>query len=471
MRLDAVLDSVDVRATRGDIGAVDVTSVTLDSSAVRPGALFCCVRGATADGHDFAGRAVSRGATAVMGERFADIEADVPQAVVDATRPAMAAAAAALHGHPSRSLTVIGVTGTNGKTTTTYLLQAILDAAGRRCGVVGSMTSARTTPEAPALQADLARFRDDGYAAAAIEVSSAAIIAHRVDAIAFAAGVFTNLGRDHLGEVHATMDDYFEAKAALFTPERVAAAVVNADDEWGRRLLDRSSVPTASFSITDAAELEVGKKGSRFIWRGHTVELALPGRFNVANALAAATTAEFLGVAAHDIVAGLHKVTAVPGRFEWVDAGQPFSVAVDYAHTPEALEQALLAARELAHDGRVILVFGCGGGRDRGKRAPMGRAARLADVAVLTSDNPRDENPQAIIADVLAGANDSAPVDSFLVEPDRARAITVALDAAEPGDVVLIAGKGHETGQEIAGQVIPFDDRDIALAVLRAGAR
>jgi UDP-N-acetylmuramoyl-L-alanyl-D-glutamate--2,6-diaminopimelate ligase len=426
--------------------------------------LFCAIRGRTSDGHAYAADAVARGAVAIVGERA--VEVGVPQVIVDETRPAMAAAAAALHGHPSRQLAVVGVTGTNGKTTTTYLLQAILDAAGRPCGVIGSMSSARTTPEAPELQAELARYRDDGYKAVAMEVSSAALVAHRVDAMRFAAVIFTNLGRDHLGEVHPTMDDYFAAKARLFDPALANLGVVNADDAWGRRLLAETPLPVTPFSLSDAVDLDVVKDASRFLWRGVPVALTLPGRFNVANALAAAAAAEQLGVSATEVAAGLNAVRMVPGHFEWVDAGQAFAVAVDYAHTPEALEQALVAARELAAGGQVIVVFGCGGDRDPGKRAPMGvAAATLADVAILTSDNPRHEDPAAIIAAVVDGVGNAG---TLLVEPDRATAIALALETARPGDLVLIAGKGHESGQQIGDTVVPFDDRDVARRQLEA---
>jgi UDP-N-acetylmuramoyl-L-alanyl-D-glutamate--2,6-diaminopimelate ligase len=463
LRLDALLEGVEVRATRGDLADVEVRTVTHDSNAVEPQTIFVCVRGSSADGHDYAPAAVERGAAALVVERFVDV--DAPQVLVDASRAALARIAATLHRDPSRSLTVVGVTGTNGKTTTTYLLQAILDAAGERCGVIGSITGARTTPEAPALQAELARLRDAGYRAAAIEVSSAALVARRVDAIDFAAAVFTNLGHDHLGEVHATMDDYFAAKASLFTPERARAGVVNGDDDWGRKLIANAAIPTTPFGFDDAEDLRVDQRGSRFTFHGHAIETALPGRFNVANALAAATTAEVLGIEGRDIAAGLASVSTVPGRFEWIDGGQPFAIAVDYAHTPEALEHALRGARELAGAGRVIVVFGCGGNRDRAKRGPMGQAAAaLADVAIVTSDNPRHEDAQAIIDEVVAGAADGR---SLVVEPDRERAIIRALSEAQSGDVVVVAGKGHETGQEIGDTVLPFDDRDVVRRIVK----
>jgi UDP-N-acetylmuramoyl-L-alanyl-D-glutamate--2,6-diaminopimelate ligase len=465
MRLDTLLTGVAVRACSGDLD-VDVTDVTLDSSAVRAGALFCAVRGARADGHDFAAQAVERGAVAVLGERLVPV--DVPQIVVPETRPAMAEVAAALHDHPSHHVTVVGVTGTNGKTTTTHLLRAIFDAAGQSAEVIGSLGTGRTTPEAPELQRDLARLRADGRRAVAMEVSSAALVAHRVDAIEFAAAVFTNLGHDHIGEVHASMDDYFAAKASLFTDAHTHRGIVNTGDEWGARLAAQATIDITPYAPSDAHDVHLERAGTTFTWRGRTIRIALPGAFNVANAVAAATTAAALGIDVHAIVDGLASVTGVPGRFEWIDAGQPFGVAVDYAHTPEALEQSLLAARQLPGTHRVIVVFGCGGDRDPSKRAPMGAAAgRLADVAVITSDNPRREDPRTIIDGIVAGVGDGADV---VIEPNRETAINIALEAAGPADVVVIAGKGHENGQQIGDEVVPFDDREVAERLLRSAA-
>jgi UDP-N-acetylmuramoyl-L-alanyl-D-glutamate--2,6-diaminopimelate ligase len=282
--------------------------------------------------------------------------------------------------------------------------------------------------------------------------------------VRFAAAVFTNLSQDHL-DYHGTMDDYFAAKARLFEVGRTAVAVVNTDDPYGRRLLETVHVPTVAYSLADAEGLELGPEGASFHWKGTPVRLRMRGRFNVLNALAAATTAHELGIPVTDIAAGLASVSAVPGRFEAVDGGQPFMVVVDYAHTPDGLEQALAAARELA-TGRVIVVFGAGGDRDHAKRPMMGEAAaRLADIAFLTSDNPRSEDPAVIIDEVRAGVREA---DRLVVEPDRAAAIAAAVAMAEPGDVVVIAGKGHETGQEIAGTVHPFDDRAEARQALEA---
>ena len=398
MRLVELLGAAPgVREVRGD---ADVTGgVTHDSRAVTPGALFCCVVGRSADGHDHAPAAVAAGAVALLCERFVD--AEVPQALVDDVRAAMGPVAAAYHGRPSDQLDVVGVTGTNGKTTTTLLLQSILGAAGRPCGLVGTLTGARTTPEAPELQAAFAGMRDVGLVAVSMEVSSHALVMRRVDGTRFRVGVFTNLGRDHL-DFHPTVEDYFEAKARLFTAELTDVGVVNADDEWGRRLLDRAGIPTVPYSVADAEDVAVTPSGSTMTWRGRSVRVPLGGRFNVSNALAAATAAAELGVDVDAIAKGLAAAPQVPGRFELVDAGQPFTVVVDYAHTPDALENVLANARG---DGRLLVVFGCGGDRDAGKRAPMGEvAARLADEVIVTSDNPRSEDPLAIIDQVRRGA-------------------------------------------------------------------
>lgn len=487
MQLDLLLAGAGLAAAgvavldlRGDPAGIDVSSMAYDSRAVRPGSLFCCIPGLRVDGHDFAEDAVGRGAVAVLAERPLTLAPATVQVVVASVRAAMGPLASALHGHPSRDLTVVGVTGTNGKTTTAHLLASILTADGRPTVALGTLSGTRTTPEAPDLQARLAELRDGGTQAVAMEVSSHALDQHRVDAVHFRAAVFTNLSQDHL-DYHRTMDAYFAAKARLFEAGRTDVAVVNADDEWGRRLLellrgrDMTVVP---FTLADASDLVVGPEASRFRWHGIDMTLRLGGRFNVENALAAATTAAALGVGDTAVADGLASVASVRGRFERVEAGQPFMVIVDYAHTPDGLQRALAAARELAR-GRVVVVFGAGGERDHAKRPLMGEvAARLADVVVLTSDNPRSEDPDAIIAEVAAGARrvasgagarattQAAAAGELVIEPDRARAIEQAVTVARAGDVVLIAGKGHETGQEIGGRVVPFDDAAKAREVI-----
>jgi UDP-N-acetylmuramoyl-L-alanyl-D-glutamate--2,6-diaminopimelate ligase len=470
VRLSRLLGDVEARSVRGDPDGAEVVAVTLDSRSVVPGALFCCVPGGSTDGHRFAPAAVAAGAVALLCTRLVDdVDPAVPQVVVDDVRVAMARVAAELYGHPSRHMAVVGVTGTNGKTTTTHLLRAVLEADGRQAAVIGTLShdpgrsGPGTTPAAPDLQRHLAELVGAGFGAVAMEVSSHALVQHRVDAVRFAVAVFTNLSQDHL-DYHGTMDDYFAAKATLFDPERATVAVVNADDPWGRRLLESPRLPTRPFSLADATDLRLDRAGSTFRWAGELVRLHIAGRANVANALAAAVTARELGVGSGTIAAGLSAVASVAGRNEPVDRGQPFTVLVDYAHTPDGLEQSLDSARDVAGGGRVLVVFGCGGDRDRAKRPLMGEVAtRLADVAVLTSDNPRSEDPAAIIDEVRSGV---ARPEVLVVEPDRRAAIALALARAEPDDVVVIAGKGHETTQVVGTEVLPFDDRAVAAHLL-----
>jgi UDP-N-acetylmuramoyl-L-alanyl-D-glutamate--2,6-diaminopimelate ligase len=451
-RLAAALDPVDLYAPQ----PVEVRDLAYDARAVTSGALFFAVPGERADGHDFAGEAVECGAVALVVERR--LELAVPQVVVRDSRAAMGPAADVFFGQPTRELEVVGVTGTSGKTTTCHLLFAILAAAGRRPGLLGTVEArvggerrgvVRTTPEAIDLQRVFREMLDAGDRSCAMEASSHASVLHRLDRVRFAALVFTNLSQDHL-DFHGDMESYFEAKRRLFLVEPRPLAVVNVGDEYGRRLAQE--LPEAIvFSADDASAL-------------NGVELRLQGRFNVENALAALHAARALGIGDDAIRRGLESVRGVPGRFESVDAGQPFHVIVDYAHKPDALENVLRAARELAGEKRVICVVGAGGDRDRGKRPAMGRlASELADVAIVTSDNPRSEDPEAIAAEIVSGA--SAEVE---VELDRTAAIRCAIELAEAGDVVLIAGKGAEQGQEFADRTLPFDDREAAKEALKA---
>jgi UDP-N-acetylmuramoyl-L-alanyl-D-glutamate--2,6-diaminopimelate ligase len=461
--------------------AVDVTRLTFDNRLVEPGALFFCVPGFTRDGHDFAADAVARGAAALVVER--PLGLGVPEVLVDDVRAAMATAASRFYGDPSARLRVVGITGTNGKTTTAFLTRALLEAAGVRCGLLGTVKSVvggvehpvvRTTPEAFDLQRTFAEMLDAGDAACAMEISSHALELRRADAIHVAAAVFTNLTQDHL-DFHETMEAYFQAKRLLFASELTSVRIANADDAYGRRLI--AEFPgTVTFGI--AAEADYRAEAVRFDATGSDfvavtpdgrfpARVPLPGRFNVLNALAAWAAARALGAPA-DLSAGLAAATTAPGRFQPVEAGQPFSVVVDYAHKPDALEQVLLAARELA-SGRLIVVVGAGGDRDRGKRPLMGEiAARLADVALITSDNPRSEPPEAIIDEIMAGvpASPHAVVER---DADRRASIFRAIGMAAPGDVVVIAGKGHEQGQEFAGgRKEPFDDAAVAREALAA---
>jgi len=437
---------------------VEIGDLAYDARAAGPGALFFCVPGSRADGHDFATQAVESGAVAVVVER--PLELDVPQLVVPDARRAMAPVADEFFGHPSEELEVAGVTGTNGKTTTSFLLYSILAAAGRRPGLLGTIESRvggerrpsiRTTPEAIDVQRALREMLDAGDRSCAMEATSHGSELGRLDRVRFAALVFTNLSQDHL-DFHGTMERYFEAKRRLFT-ETEPPAAINVGDEWGRKLAaDRPDALTFGFD----PDAQVGPAALEGI------ELRLRGRFNAENALGALAASRLLGIDDEAIVRGLEAVRGVPGRFEPVAEGQPFEVIVDYSHKPDALESVLRTARELA-DGRVICVFGCGGDRDRGKRPLMGRiASELADLAIVTSDNPRSEDPAAIIDEILGGV-----VRDVEVEPDRAVAIERALSEAAEGDVVVIAGKGHEQGQEFADRTIPFDDREVARDVLR----
>jgi UDP-N-acetylmuramoyl-L-alanyl-D-glutamate--2,6-diaminopimelate ligase len=422
------------------------------------------VAGRHVDGHDLAGEAAAAGAVAVLAERPVDVPDGVAVVTVPSVREAMGPVASAHWGHPSRDLTVVGVTGTNGKTTTTQLLRPIFEAAGRSVEVIGTLSGRPgdppTTPDAPVLQARLAEVRDRGVEVVAMEVSSHGLALHRVDGTRFAAAGFTNLTQDHL-DLHGTMEAYFAAKARLFTPAFTDVAVVGTDDPYGRLLRDAATVRTVGYSLDDVDELELAPSGSSWRWRGARFTLPLAGRVNVRNALCAAGLAVELGVDLDAVAGGLAAAPVVPGRFEPVDAGQPFAVVVDYAHTPDALASVLESARELLAPGaRLLVVFGAGGDRDAGKRPKMGAAAgRLADVVVLTSDNPRSEAPSRIIDDVLAGVPAGA---ELVVEPDRRAAIALAAGRARPGDLVLVAGKGHEATQTTGDAVVPFDDRVVA---------
>ena len=452
-----LIHDVDVLDVRGDPGTTEVAAVDFDSRLVRPGSLFCCVPGEHTDGHLHAAHAVTGGATSLLCDRFLDLDVTQVRVGVGAIRPAMATVAATFNGHPSRAMTMVGVTGTNGKTTVTHLVRSILAHSGVPTGVIGTLDGARTTPEAPVLHAQLAALRARGTLAVAMEVSSHGLDQHRVDGIVFDVAVFTNLSRDHLDH-HRTMDGYFEAKARLFEPAMSRLAAVNVDDRWGRRLADQMEghrvIPVQR---SDASDIVVSAGSSSFRWRGRPMTVPLTGLFNVDNAVMAATVTAALGTDVDQIAAGLAGAAPVPGRMEVVSSGSPFTVLVDYAHTPAGLDVALASARDLAGAGRVIAVFGCGGDRDQGKRPEMGAvASRWSDTVVLTSDNPRTEDPVAIIDQVRAGVGEGV---GLVVEPDRALAIDAAVGLAGPGDVVLIAGKGHETTQVLAHEVLAFDDR------------
>jgi UDP-N-acetylmuramoyl-L-alanyl-D-glutamate--2,6-diaminopimelate ligase len=450
--------------------SVAIADLAYDSRKVEPGTLFFCVVGEKMDGHGFAPRAVEDGAAALVVERELP-ELALAQVVVPDSRAAMAPVAARFWGDPTAELRTVGVTGTNGKTTTAFLVREILEAASYPCGLLGTVEQVvggvekevvRTTPEAIELQATFRQMLEGGDQACAMEVSSHAMTLHRADAIHFEVAVFTNLTQDHL-DFHGTMEEYFLAKRKLFETGP-KTAIVNVDDPYGRRLAEEFDCVTFSAEGAEAdysaREVEFDAAGASFGIAEMRLRTALPGHFNVANALAAFAAAEAMGVGAEIAAAGLGKAARVPGRFEPIDEGQGFAVLVDYAHTPDSLENVLRAARRLT-EGRLISVFGAGGDRDRDKRPKMGRAgAELSDLAVITSDNPRSEDPEAIVAAVAAGAGGARELE---VVVDRREAIALALGRARPGDTVVIAGKGHEQGQEFEnGRKIPFDDREVA---------
>jgi UDP-N-acetylmuramoyl-L-alanyl-D-glutamate--2,6-diaminopimelate ligase len=478
----AGFDDVDVTVGRNGERDVEVSHVVHDSRDVTAGALFCCIPGATADGHDFAPAAVAAGAVACLVER--PVAVDVPQARVPSVRAVLGPLASRFHGDPSRALPVLGITGTNGKTTTTYLLERIIEAAGGPAAVLGT-TGARvgeleiplrhTTPEATDLQRVLAQMRDAGARMVAMEVSSHALDQHRVDGTAFAAVCFTNLSHDHL-DYHGTIEAYFDAKARLFTRPFATRGAVNVGDSRGEELvalaraegLDILTYAVNAPADVRAVDVTATADGTSFTIDDRSeqvhVESTLVGEFNVANSLAAFATARLAGLPGDVIARGLSTALVVPGRMERVDADGPYAVLVDYAHTPDALASALEATGSTVEGaGRVILVFGCGGDRDREKRPLMGRVAvDGSDIAILTSDNPRTEDPGAIANDVCNGAQPA------VVELDRRAAIRRALREARAGDAVLIAGKGHEAEQLVNGETLKFDDRVVAREELEA---
>ena len=463
MHLTRLLEPLSPSQVVGDT-STEIEDLAYDSRSVRPGTLYFCVPGERADGHDFAERAVEAGAAALVVERPLSLR--VPQVVVADVREAMALAAAEFFERPTHELEIAAVTGTNGKTTTAFLLHSILETAGRRPGLLGTIESRvggerrpalRTTPEAIDLQRTFREMLDAGDRSCALEATSHGSHYRRLAGTRFACLVFTNLTQDHL-DLHGTMEEYFEAKRRLFVEGSRPPAAINLGDPWGRRLADELPDALTYGFVPDADLTPEALAG---------IDLKLKGRFNVENALAAMAGARLLGIPDGEISAGLERLDGVPGRFESVDEGQPFTVLVDYAHTPDSLENVLQSARGLTGE-RVLCVFGCGGDRDRGKRPLMGRiAAELADLAIVTSDNPRSEDPRAIIEEILGGAE-----AELEVEPDRREAIARAIEAAAPGDVVVIAGKGHEQGQQFRDRTVPFDDREVAREALRRlGAR
>ncbi|MFB9711642.1 UDP-N-acetylmuramoyl-L-alanyl-D-glutamate--2,6-diaminopimelate ligase [Streptosporangium nondiastaticum] len=463
-----------------------VSGVTIDSRRVRRGDLYVALPGATAHGADFCAQALAAGAAAVLTDqagREAAVATGLPVLVVPDPRAVLGQVSSWVYGAPAAAITLIGVTGTSGKSTSTFLLEAGLRAAGHTTGLVGGVEiragdlrfeSTLTTPEASDLQGLFALMRERGVTAAAMEVSSHALALGRVDGILYDVALFTNLSQDHL-DFHRDLDDYFAAKARLFTPEMSRAGVVNIDDAHGRELLGTAKIPMTTFSAQGAAEADwratdvrLSGDGSSFrvVGPGGVEEdatVALPGPFNVANALGAIVALVEAGVPLRAAAAGIGTLAGVPGRMERVPGADGFEAIVDYSHKPGAVESVLRSLREVT-EGRLTVVLGCGGDRDRGKRPMMGAAAaRLADVAILTSDNPRSEDPLRILAEMVDGILGVSPEERahVIIEPDRAAAIDLAIGRAGPGDVVVVAGKGHEQGQYVGDRVLPFDDRQV----------
>lgn len=484
MRFSALTSGIAVQT-----GGTDtyVTGITHYAGNVQPGFVYVALVGERADGHDFIGEAITRGASGIVATRQVALPPHIARAVVEDGRSALAELAARFFDYPARSLRVIGVTGTNGKTTTTYLIKNILRQAGKSVGLIGTvqvevgdqvLPVKFTTPEAPELQGLLRKMADMGAGHAVMEVSSHALAMRRVAHLDYSTAVFTNLTQDHL-DFHGTMENYFRAKAKLFTaPEGHGGrtAVVNVDDPYGERLVKLSRGQVLSFGLIQkadisAAALRSSARGSTFNlltpWGEREVTIVTPGTHNIYNALAAAGASLSEGATLEDVERGL-ATASVPGRLEPINEGQQFTVLVDYAHTPDGLENVLRAVTSFVRS-KIVLVFGCGGDRDRGKRPLMGEiACRYADVVVITSDNPRSEDPRAIIADILAGVSRREGSDGLMVEPDRRKAIALAIARAEQGDVVLIAGKGHETTQTTRAGVAHFDDREEARIALRS---
>ena len=483
--LRSLLDGVEVR-TALPSGEMRIRQVACDSRRVQKSALFVAIQGVATDGNLFARDAVSRGATAVLSatEAPTDWPREIPWLQVSEPRKALAIAAANFYGRPAKALKLVGVTGTNGKTTTTSLIDSILRASGAKTGLFGTIAyhtprgehpAPNTTPESLDLQSFFAEIRDAGGSYATLEASSHALAMDRLWGCHFAAAVFTNLTRDHI-DFHKTFENYFEAKRRLFegTGSGVPdVAVVNTDDEWGKKLVGMAK-KTLTYGLQNGADLKAKRlqlsfNGLSFLAQTPNgaiqIESALVGRINVYNILAAIGTTIGLGLSNETIETGIRNLRAVSGRFQSVDRGQPFLVVVDYAHTDDALENLIRTARELNAKGRIITVFGCGGSRDRTKRPIMGElSGRLSDLSILTSDNPRQEDPLKIISDIVVGMQKSG--GKYMIEPDRAKAIHAAIEEAQAGDIVLLAGKGHEDYQIFADRTIHFDDREEARKAL-----
>lgn len=448
---------------RGD-GSTIVSGLTQDSRSVQPGDMYCCVRGRSVDGHRFIPDAIQRGAVALLVDApVENIPDDVSVVSVANVREVLGLVASTAFSHPASALTIVGITGTNGKTSTAEILASILRADGKKVSVFGTLTGERTTPEAIDLQGQLFDARNEGITHVVMEVSSHALDQSRVIGIEFAVGILTNITRDHL-DYHGTEENYFAAKARLFEPGVSRIGVVNRDDLRGRLLFDVGAIPMRSYSRDDASDPVVMVSRVEFTWNGVDFSIPMGGRFTLMNSLAAITAADELGVSRESMVAGCASIEGVPGRFESVPNNLGIGIIVDYAHTPDGLAEVLTSARALSSE-RVIVVFGCGGNRDHGKRPLMGEVAhRLADVVIVTSDNPRTENPTLIIDDVVAGMPENHGAITII---DRAEAIASAISTARRGDIVVVAGKGHEATQDIGGVLTPFSDVEVAQTIVK----
>ena len=433
----------------------EILRIVHDSRLVQPGDLFCCIPGLLHDGHEFALDAVKAGAAAVVAEKSLNIEARVVKTT--SSRKSLALLSSFHAGHPSRDLEVVGVTGTNGKTSVVHLLEQILRHAGHEVESSGTLTGERTTPEAPDLQNRLSQWRDRGVDSAVMEVSSHALSQHRVDGTEFSAVAFTNLSRDHL-DYHKSMEEYFKAKERLFEQSFSSKAVVVVGQEAGDRIAKISQK-----NGLEVVEVDVNNVSYVESWHGQSLKIPFEAQFMAINTLVAAELALLLNVIPSKIASGISQLRAVPGRFEILKSESSPAIVVDYAHTPEALKATLKSARALKENGRVFVVFGCGGGRDQGKRPLMGAVADVgADFSVVTSDNPRGESPMSIIDEIVSGMS----AGNHIVEEDRKEAIKIALMNSEPEDVIVVAGKGHETTQEIAGKLFDFDDKEVSKSLI-----
>ncbi len=452
--------------TVGSLDAV-VRDITHDSSQVSGDSLFCCVVGDHTDGHEFAQAALDAGASALLVER--ELPLKCTQIVVADSRRAMGEISSAFYGHPSQKMRVVGITGTNGKTTTSHLLGAIFRQQGLKTEVFGTLSGVRTTPESCDLQRSLWQAANAGVEAVVMEVTSHALVLQRIIGTSFNAVVFLNLSPEHL-DFHKTLEQYFAAKASLFDKKYSSLAIINRDDVHGQLLLDTTEINTVSFGLDDVKNIDVTAMSHSYVWRKKTVHVPVGGKFNVSNSLAAATVAASLGVDIIDIISGLAATGTVAGRFQSISNGAPFDVIVDYAHTPDALQRLLDTTREIiTPGGKIILVFGCGGNRDKAKRPLMGAIAEAhADCVIVTSDNPRSEEPMDIAHEIISGIKHVEHRSAVIVELDRRSAIELAFMTARKGDVVIIAGKGHETTQTIGNQVLPFNDAQVANELIGA---